>query len=111
METTNDDKKRRQVIAVRKHRYGVTEEQYRTMLAEQGNACAVCRVSFETARPNIDHDHNCCQGSRSCGKCVRGILCPSCLTLASLMETKMKFSSNLFNYLTMHLIKLKGEVN
>lgn len=108
METT---KRYNQAAYNRKSRYGVTDAQYNGMLAEQGNACAVCRVSFETVRPNIDHDHNCCKGSRSCGKCVRGILCPSCLTLASLMETKMKFSTNLFNYLTMHLIKLKGEVN
>lgn len=108
METT---KRYNQAAYNRKSRYGVTEVRYNAMLAEQGNACAVCRVSFETARPNIDHDHNCCPGSRSCGKCVRGILCPSCLTLASLMETKMQFASNFFNYLTMHLIKLKGEVN
>lgn len=110
METTDNDKKRRQVIATRKHRYGVTELQYQEMLTEQNNACAVCKESFESVRPNIDHDHNCCPGSKSCGRCVRGILCPSCLTLASLMETKFKYSNDLFNYLYMHLIK-RMEVN
>lgn len=105
METT---KRYNRAAYNRKSRYGVTEEQYQAMLAEQGNACAVCEESFESVRPNIDHDHNCCPGSRSCGKCVRGILCPSCLTLASLMETKFKYSNKLFNYLTMHLIKLRG---
>ena len=23
----------------------------------------------------VDHDHKCCPGKKSCGKCVRGILC------------------------------------
>lgn len=27
---------------------------------------------------NIDHDHNCCPHGRSCGKCVRGLLCSKC---------------------------------
>lgn len=26
----------------------------------------------------IDHDHKCCPGHRSCGSCVRGIVCRSC---------------------------------
>jgi hypothetical protein len=26
----------------------------------------------------IDHDHACCPGAKSCGKCVRGVLCPRC---------------------------------
>lgn len=105
METT---KRYNRAAYNRKSRYGVTEEQYQAMLTAQGNACAVCKVSFEEDRPCIDHDHNCCKGSKSCGKCVREILCPSCLTLASLMETRFKYSTDLFNYLHKHLVKLKG---
>lgn len=26
----------------------------------------------------IDHDHECCPGSESCGRCVRGLLCNGC---------------------------------
>jgi hypothetical protein len=27
---------------------------------------------------HVDHDHSCCRGVRSCGKCVRGIACEPC---------------------------------
>lgn len=27
---------------------------------------------------NIDHNHECCPGNRSCGKCIRGPLCSAC---------------------------------
>lgn len=31
-----------------------------------------------TENLQIDHDHKCCPGGDSCGKCVRGVLCGSC---------------------------------
>jgi len=42
----------------------------------QDDACALCRRRFDEAHvPHVDHDHRCCAGERSCGKCVRGLLC------------------------------------
>ncbi|HEY1698444.1 MAG TPA: endonuclease domain-containing protein [Trebonia sp.] len=61
-------------------RYGLTEERFNQILERQGSACAMCREPFKGGRQIcIDHDHACCPGKRSsCGKCVRGFLCPAC---------------------------------
>lgn len=65
-------------------KYRLSLEAYKAMLAEQGGACAICRVpsptDVRTSRFHVDHDHACCPGSKSCGKCVRGLLCHACNT-------------------------------
>lgn len=61
-------------------RYRMTPEQYQARLDAQGGRCAVCkRLSTETRRLAIDHDHRCCPGhKKSCGECIRGLLCTPC---------------------------------
>jgi hypothetical protein len=46
----------------------------------QGYACGMCRELFaEGQLIHVDHDHECCPvKNRSCGKCVRGLLCHGC---------------------------------
>lgn len=56
-------------------RYGLTPEQYDSMLAEQENKCAICgteHVDEPKKRLHVDHDH-------AAGfKAVRGLLCGKC---------------------------------
>ena len=62
-----------------KHRFNMTPEDLEAMRAAQGDRCACCGDSFvETQAPHIDHDHACCPTERSCGRCVRAILCGPC---------------------------------
>lgn len=59
--------------------YHLTEEAWLALLEKQNNKCAVCERVFTGAnKPCVDHNHACCSGKRSCGKCVRGLLCRGC---------------------------------
>lgn len=58
--------------------YGLDTNDYDRLLAEQGGSCAICdRPCASGRRLAVDHDHACCP-TRSCGKCVRGLLCGTC---------------------------------
>ena len=60
-------------------RYGLTLEKYEALLSAQGGVCAICKgVNANGYRLSIDHDHACCPGNKSCGRCVRALLCGSC---------------------------------
>jgi len=63
-----------------KHKYGITADEYAAKLREQGGGCAICGKTPEQNGKGlaVDHDHSCCPGARSCGKCVRGLLCDTC---------------------------------
>lgn len=64
-------------------RHGVSIDKLRVLWDHQNGRCpcgtALIRHGERHLAYHIDHDHTCCSGtSRSCGKCVRGLLCPSC---------------------------------
>ena len=73
-------------------RFGISEERFNQMLEAQGHACAMCRKPFGDERPQLDHDHACCppaQGkgrAKTCGKCIRGLLCFRCNTALGYIE-------------------------
>lgn len=60
--------------------YGISVAQYEVMLSRQGGGCAICGVgeSSDGSFLAVDHDHACCPDTKSCGGCVRGLLCRSC---------------------------------
>lgn len=59
--------------------YKITLDDYNKMLEEQNGMCALpsCETTKESSGKylHVDHDHNCCPGKKSCGKCVRALLC------------------------------------
>lgn len=50
--------------------YGLTPDEYDTLLALQGGRCAICRARPRSKRLAVDHDHK--EGD------VRGLLCSRC---------------------------------
>lgn len=60
----------------RAQRYGMTVEELAAFEEAHHHRCDICGESEK--KLDIDHDHGCCPGLTSCGKCVRGLLCRSC---------------------------------
>lgn len=63
------------------YRYGLTGVAYDELLAAQGGVCGVCGTDDPGGKGSfhVDHDHDCCPTTaRSCGRCIRGLLCTGC---------------------------------
>lgn len=65
-----------------KQNYNLDIEDYERMSKD---GCQVCKEESDV-NLHVDHDHNCCPGTKSCGKCVRGIVCPRCNMLVDRYE-------------------------
>jgi hypothetical protein len=78
-------------LAHKLKRYGLTQEDFDRLLEIQGYACGMCQEPFEDGQVIfIDHDHACCPDEKkSCGECVRGLLCLSCNTALGIIERKL----------------------
>lgn len=85
-----------------KQRFGLTLDDYNQMLEDQGGLCAnpgCFNVPLVDRRFDVDHDHACCSGKKSCGKCVRGLLCHSCNLALGLLHEDVKRIQGLADYL------------
>ena len=84
-------------------KYGTTVEWFRDKLIEQLGVCAICkhlsRRYGKLQRLQVDHDHGCCDlKTKSCGECLRGLLCADCNVNLSYLETTLE-DAMVFPYL------------
>lgn len=80
--------------------YNLTRDAYDAVLAAQGGACAICRQQPRAVKLAVDHDHSCCPADKSCGKCVRGLLCVHCNRAVGLLKDSAGNAARLLEYLT-----------
>jgi hypothetical protein len=92
--------------AVLKRIYNITSVDYDKMLNEQNDRCAICGGT-DTGMPNvdyfcIDHDHSCCSTDKTCGKCIRGLLCNVCNSLVGFSKENVGILLKTIEYLNTH---------
>lgn len=61
--------------------YGLTPEQYQKLVdacRKNSKGQPICYICDRNRGNCVDHDHACCPGKISCGKCVRGLICNPC---------------------------------
>lgn len=78
--------------------FKMTVEEFERKRAGQNNRCGICDEEF-TVTPSVDHDHECCLGNRSCGKCVRGLLCKKCNAGIGCLRDSVDMLQKAINYL------------
>ena len=88
--------------------YNITIEQYEELLEKQNFGCAICTFpdngNYSLA---VDHDHFCCPGIKSCGKCVRALLCMGCNTGMGRIEKQIDNNRQLLDFRPTHVILLE----
>lgn len=81
------EERREQKLVTTLRMYSMTLTQYRGMLAVYDGNCWLCKnpetyIDPQTGsiqRLKVDHNHSCCpEQGRSCGNCIRGLLCREC---------------------------------
>lgn len=83
-----------------KRTYNINPEQWNDLLAKQNNRCAICNKTEENVRRfHVDHDHACCPGNTSCGKCVRALLCAKCNVALGMVNDNSETLRAMISYL------------
>ncbi len=84
-------------------RYGINLGRYKVMLIEQQGGCAACGYQPKDGNClHIDHNHACCPGDKSCGDCIRGLLCGQCNVALGMLNDDPERIKALAAYLDQH---------
>jgi hypothetical protein len=81
--------------------FKIREVDYNILLKKQNNRCAICYRDRSEFYKNfaVDHDHRCCSSKKSCGKCIRGLICFDCNIALGHLKEDPKILQNALNYL------------
>lgn len=82
-----------------KNHYNLELEKYNNIIIEQNNRCAICLGQNRKNRFSVDHNHQCCKDKKSCGECVRGLLCIKCNILLGSSRDSILILESAIKYL------------
>lgn len=81
-------------------KYGLSRDAYVDLEKSQNNVCKICGEEEKyNKRLSVDHDHRCCPGIKSCGKCIRGLLCSRCNKVLGQINDNKDLLQKMINYL------------
>ena len=101
-EPCKDGEKVRRLV----RKYALTSERAKALLKDP--RCKICgtkdpaKVKAGRSGWCIDHDHSCCPGSKSCGKCVREVLCVTCNSLIGFAKDDPEVLKSAITYIELH---------
>lgn len=84
--------------------YGMVGDDFARLFNKQGSKCAICQTT-DAKRWSVDHDHSCCSGEKTCGKCIRGILCFNCNLALGIFRDSTETISRALSYITKNKVK------
>ncbi len=113
---TAEERRDQQRRTQRLSKFGLTPEDYEDMLTEQGGVCAICKkpethtYKGRVTELVVDHDRGCCPGKKSCGACIRGLLCHNCNAALGMFRDSLDSLTAAYMYLKAHAKKRLGLV-
>ena len=104
---TTEKYKRSILNSTLKNKYGISIDEYETLLEKQNNVCAIClkketRIDKKTSleiRLSVDHCH---KKEASGIKYVRGLLCNNCNSALGLTNDSILLLGRMIKYLRLH---------
>jgi hypothetical protein len=82
-----------------KLRFHMLLDDYNNMVDKQGGLCAICKTNPGDKRLSVDHDHSCCPGQYTCGKCVRSLICHRCNMVLGQINDDISLLKSMIGYL------------
>lgn len=92
-------------------KYGLSQADYNKLFEDQDYACAICGGDNDGKTLVVDHDHSCCKGNKSCGECVRQLLCNSCNWMLGNAKDNIETLKKAAKYVESHRQRLNSQQN
>lgn len=96
------------MLASKTWRYKLSGKEISERLATQHNKCAICPNDI-TNRFIIDHNHKCCPGYKTCGRCVRKLLCDGCNIGLGAFNDSLELLMKAYLYVEEHELEIVHE--